>query len=323
MEACGLRYSPNAVEGRLRGTVRALAAAALCGCLLCPWVVSAEATGKETRSAVADGADVQAAWVLLEDSASAGRKPAQRLPAIAALALLGGVPRAEKMMEKALLDGNLDVRLAAVVAAGEMARAGGPRDGMIVHLRNLLNDTEPAVAFTAANALWKMGDVSGEDILVAVAEGERSATDGLWKSTRHNASRELHDPESLAKIGAMQGISMLVPPLGMGMGAYQYLRGNSGGTNPRVTAVTELGKEKNDAVRGVLIGATKDKDAGVRLAAAEALAQYRGAEVRSALETMLTDGKENVRLTANAAFLRVALAPAEMGKAPVVRRGSH
>ena len=55
-----------------------------------------------------------------------------------------------------------------------------------------------------------------------------------------------------------------------------------------------------------LIEATKVKDTGARLAAAEALATFSGDDVREALRAMLTDGKENVRLTASAAYIRVA-----------------
>ena len=250
---------------------------------------------------------MEGAWARLETSIQGTRRTDTRLLAISAIAVLGGNPRADKLAISTLHDTDIDVRLAGIVAAGEMAKAAGPGSDLPARLRDLLNDTDPAIAFTAANALWKLGDVSGEDILVAVADGERSATDGLWKSTRHNASRDLHSPATLAKIGAMQGITMLVPPVGIGMGAYGYLHG-SNGSNPRVTAVTELARERSTPVRDVLIGAAHDKDTGVRLAAAEALANYRGPEVTHALESLLDDSKENVRLMASAAYLRVLTA---------------
>ena len=59
---------------------------------------------------------------------------------------------------------------------------------------------------------------------------------------------------------------ILVPPVGMGMGAYGYLK-TAGGTSPQVTAITQIAKEHTDPSRRALIEATKTKDTGARLAA--------------------------------------------------------
>jgi HEAT repeat protein len=268
----------------------------------------------ETRPAVL----IAAAWTRLENGVTGTKNTDTRMAAISALSLLGGEPRAERLVGNAMHDGDVDVRLAAIVAAGEMAK-GGSRS-FAAELRQQLNDADPKIAFTAASTLWKLDDPSGEDILLAVAEGERSGDYNFWKGSKHNASRTLHSPAALARIAAQQSMVILVPPVGMGMGAYGYLK-SSGGTSPQVTAITQIAKERTAPAKTALIEATKTKDPGARLAAAEALASYRGDEVRDALRALLTDGKDNVRFTGSAAYIRVASASAEGKTAPSSRGG--
>lgn len=244
-----------------------------------------------------------ASWTRLENGVTGTKNTDTRIAAIAGLSLLGNDGRAEKLVRATMHDEDIDVRLAAIVAAGEMARDQGARSSLRNDLRGQLNDADPKVAFTAASTLWKINDTSGEDILAAVAEGERSADYSFWKNSKHNANRTLHSPTALARIGAQQGMLILVPPIGIGMGAYGYLKG-PGGQSPQVIAITQLSSSHSEAVKSALIEATKVKNAGARLAAAEALAKFSGADVLHALEPLLTDSKENIRFSASAAYLR-------------------
>lgn len=282
----------------------------LAATLLCPALSHAQSAETLAQAAAAndDATLSDAAWTRLENAVTGTRNTDTRIAAISALSLLGGEPRAEKLVGNSLHDPDIDVRLAAIVAAGEMIK-NGSRTSFPQELRSQLNDGDPKVAFTAASTLWKLDDPSGEDILLAVAEGERSGDYNFWKGSKHNATRTLHSPAALAKIAAQQSMVILVPPVGMGMGAYGYLKG-AGGASPQVTAITQIAKEHTDAARTALVEATKTKDAGARLAAAEALATFRGDGVRDALRNLLTDSKENVRFTASAAFLRQLSAPA-------------
>ena len=247
---------------------------------------------------------VDAAWTRLNDGLNGTKNTDTRIAAIAGLSLLGGFARAETLVRDTMHDPDIDVRLAALVAAGEMGKSQGAHSTFATDLRNQLDDPDPKVAFTAASTLWKLNDPSGEDILAAVAEGERSAEYSFWKNSKHTANRTLHSPSALAKIGAQQGLLILVPPVGIGMGAYGYLKG-AGGASPQVVAITQLAKDQSEPAKQALIQATKAKEAGARVAAAEALAQRHGAEVRDALRPLLTDGKENVRFTGSAAYIRV------------------
>jgi hypothetical protein len=167
----------------------------------------------------------------------------------------------------------------------------------------MLDDKEPQVSFTAAVTLWKMNDRSGEDILTAVVEGERSAKAGVVTGAMHTAHEDLHSPSTLARIGALQGASMLLGPFGYGITAYEYIHKN-GGDSARVIAVEQIAQEKTLPIHDELIAALEDKDPGVRAASAKALGEYRDKAVTDALANLFYDAKLPVRLTAAAAYLR-------------------
>jgi HEAT repeat protein len=203
----------------------------------------------------------------------------------------------------AMKDTDVDVRSAAAIAATQTQDRN-----LTTPLRNLLDDNEPQVQFAAAIALWKMGDRSGEDILMSVVEGDKSTSPGLVHGTEHKISRDLHDPAKLAKLGAMQGAAMLLGPFGVGISAIQFIH-QSGGNAARVTAIEQLADEHTPPVHKDLIDALQDKDAPVRTAAAKALADYDDPETQKAVYGLMADPKSQVRLMAAAAYLRTTGTP--------------
>jgi HEAT repeat protein len=237
------------------------------------------------------------AWRILTDAAGDAKRPQTRIQALAALGMLNS-PRSAKLIVNAMGDPDLDVRTAAALAAGQTK----DRD-LTTNLRDLLDDKEPQVAFTAAMTLWKMGDKSGEDILMAVVDGERKAGANLINGTEHNISKELHDPAAMAKLGALQGASMLLGPFGYGITAYEYIH-KSGGDLSRVAAIEQISQEKTDPIHKELIAALRDKDPSVRAAAAKALVDYRDKSTSMAIYPLFVDPKYPVRLTSAAAYLR-------------------
>lgn len=244
----------------------------------------------------------QAAWKLLADALADAKRPQTRIQALAALGLLRS-PRSEKMILDAMGDPDVDVRTAAALAAGQTKDRN-----MTTPLRNLLDDKEPQVAFTAATTLWKMGDHSGEDILMAVVDGDRKAGPNLIQGTEHSIYRELHDPASMAKMGALEGASMALGPFGFGITAYEYIR-KSGGDLSRVSAIELLSEGRTEPIHKELLAALQDKDPAVRAAAAKSLADYSDKPTQLAVYMLLTDSKQPVRLTAAAAYLRTTGVP--------------
>jgi HEAT repeat protein len=237
------------------------------------------------------------AWTMLSDAVVDDKKPELETQALAALGQMGGNPRSLGMIRNAMKNKDVDVRAAAVLAAGQTKSPNVTSD-----LRRMLDDKEPAVAFTAALTLWKMHDRSGEDILAAVADGERKTAPGFVNGTEHDIDRQLHDPAGLAKYGAMQGAAMLLGPFGIGIAAFEYLHKN-GGDSARVAAIEAIAQNHTAPIRKELIAATTDKDLGVRAAAAKALARYHEPDVAPAIAKLFDDLKPPVRLTAASAYL--------------------
>jgi HEAT repeat protein len=246
---------------------------------------------------------------MLQDAVTDAKHPQTRIQALAALGLLRS-PDSERMIGNAMLDADLDVRTAAALAAGET------RDpNLTTSLRNLLDDKEPQVAFTAAITLAKMGDRSGEDILMAVVDGDRKAEPGVLHGTEHKISKDLHNPSKLAKIGAIQGAAMLLGPFGFGITAFEFMH-QTGGDAARAAAIEQIAQEKTEPIHRELLDALKDKDPGVRAAAAKALVDYHDPATQDAVYTLLLDPKDPARLTAAAAYLRIMGVPGPLEKKP-------
>jgi len=241
------------------------------------------------------------AWKLLEDALAADDKHVDvRIQGLAALGTMGANPRTEKMITGAFADKELDVRTAALLAAAQTKN-----HALIPAMRPLLDDKEPQVAFAAACALWKLGDHSGEDFLVDVVNGESKANPSLVHGGMHQANREMHDPVALAKLGALEGASMLLGPFGFGITAYEYIKKN-GGNSARVAAIEDISQLRTPEVHKVLLGALTDKDPTVRAAAAKAVRVYKDADTQKALAMLLGDSKRPVQLAAAAAYLIAA-----------------
>jgi HEAT repeat protein len=239
----------------------------------------------------------QHAWEMLSSSQVDVKHTDVRIQGLAALGLMGNNPRSLQMIGAAMTDPDVDVRTAAVLAAGQTKAPEITSD-----MRRLLDDKEPQVAYGAALSLWKLGDHSGEDILMAVIDGERRASATLMNGTEHTIDKDLHSPSTLAKIGVLQGAGMLLGPFGFGITAYEYIHRN-GGDSARVNAIEAISQEKTEPIRKELLGALDDKDPSLRAAAAKALDSYHQPDVSAAIAKLFDDPKQPVRLTSAAAYL--------------------
>lgn len=255
-------------------------------------IVTATAEKPRTRAQLTEDA-----WELLSGAVNDEKHTEIRIQGLAALGTMGSNARSTRMIVDEFADKDVDVRTAAVLAAGQT------RDKRLAPpLRRMLEDKEPQVVFTAASTLWKMGDHAGEAVLLAVVNGERKASAGLVHGSMHQANEEMHDPAALAKLGAMEGASMLLGPFGFGITAYEYVKKN-GGDSARVSAVEEIAQSRTPVVRKTLQEALADKDAAVRTAAAKAMRSYHDQDAAQALALLFTDPKKPVQLSGAAAYL--------------------
>ena len=242
------------------------------------------------------------AWNMLTAALSDTDTKAEvtRIDAINALGTLGDFPLAQDSLHKAQKDQDRYVRLAAVAAMGS-----SKKKVFIPDLKEALNDSAPEVSFTAAVALWKMNDKSGESVLNAVLAGDRKATRGLVTAEKHEAGQDLHSPSKLAAIGAEQGAYALLGPFGFGLGLLRRGKGQNG-LGPKVIAATLLAEDKSPVAMKAFEDSLDDPDPAVRAAAARALGDYHGKEVTDALNDALYDSKPAVRFMAAAAYIRAA-----------------
>lgn len=238
----------------------------------------------------------QRSWDLLTITVQDTKHVDSCIQAIAALGTMGANPRAAQLLQKAITDPERDIRTAAILAAAQTKNPA-----LIPALRKALDDAEPEVAFTAAIQLWKLHDHTGDDLLIAVANGERSPTGKLLHNAKHSAAREMHNPASMAKLGATQGAAILLGPFGFGLSAVEYARKN-GADSARAVAIDDLAEVHTQEIRNVLLDALTDKDPAVRAAAAKGLGQWPDAAGKIA--PLLDDSKTPVRLTAAAAYIR-------------------
>ena len=87
----------------------------------------------------------------------------------------------------------------------------------------------------------------GQDLLTAVALGDRKAKPGLIKSEKHKAAKELHSPKTMAMIAVNQASGYFLGPFGVGLKAIEMVNKDSGAA-PRAAAVDQLAQQHTDEV---------------------------------------------------------------------------
>lgn len=119
---------------------------------------------------------------------------------------------------------------------------------------------------------------------------------------KNDMNKELHDPQAMATMGATTGASILLGPFGFGVKAFQYML-KSGSDPARAAAIDLIAESRAPGIQAELIDALKDKDPGVRAAAAKALGQRHDPSAMKPIGALLNDPKLPVRLFAAAAFI--------------------
>lgn len=262
------------------------------------------------QSAAATGDNSAFAWQLLEKNAAPDKSAHDRIQALAALGTMGNDERAAKLIGDNIVEHNYEVRIAAILAAGLTKNPA-----LIPRLQQALDDDNPQVAYTAALTLWRMHDRSGEDLMLAVASGDKKAKVGLMKSSKHKASKDLHDPKKLALMGINESAGYFIGPFGVGLKAIEYADKNSG-AGPRASAIDTISQDHTDAVRDVLIDDLTDAEPAIRAAAAKGLGNWPGPDSAKQLYPLFGDTHLAVRLTAAAAYLRALHGSAEPAPGP-------
>jgi HEAT repeat protein len=222
-------------------------------------------------------------------------KEERRERAALALGLLVEDQRAMALAEAALPDPSPAVRAAAATALGQI---GLPAS--IPRLQEALKDKETEVVFSAAGALYLLGDPLASNIYYAVLTGQRKTGEPLMESQL----KMLKDPQALAKIGFEAGMGFI--PFG-GVGTKVFKTVTQDKVSPvRAAAAQKLANDPDPRSARALADAASDKEWLVRASAISAIAKRGDPELLSAIIPLLDDEEDTVRFNAAAAVVKLS-----------------
>ncbi len=237
--------------------------------------------------------------------------PETRKMAVVALSLAAENGALFDQLQTMLHDKDVEVRLAVIAGLQELKTR--PAIGA---LHTALADAAPEVSFAAAKALWALDDPAGKRELLAVLAGENKTSSSFFTKQTREAIRMMHTPRTTFLYAVRQGVGFApVPGLGMGVSSMQQILTDPG-ISGRAAAALLVGRDKDAATTSALREALYDKDWRVRAAAVHSLALRNDPALRADLEPMFEDDREEVRLRAAAALLRLSAVRAKAAAKP-------
>ncbi len=253
--------------------------------------------------------DAQAEEVLRQSLES--KNPDTRRNGVVALSLASGNDPLFARLEPMMDDKDVPVRLAVVASLAEIKSESALRT-----LHHALNDSVPEVSFAAAKALYGLNDAEGKQALLSALGHESKTSSSFVRKEVRDGLRMMHTPTTTFLYLARVGIGYVpVPGLGFGVASLQAMLGEGEISGP-ATAALMLGKERDPETVGAIKEALADKDWRVRAAAVHSLALMNDVSLRKQIEPMIEDSKEEVRLRAAAAVLRLGAIERARAKTP-------
>lgn len=244
------------------------------------------------------------AWSVLRDGVD-DKNPDHRKQAVLAAGSIGLVPDAIKLVEHGLRDDDPTVRQAGAAELGLMKSTTS-----IPALKAALDDPSGEVAFTAAKALWDMGDRSGETVIQDVLTGQQKSQVGMVDGALRDAKAKLRSKKELAKMGVQEAGGALLGPFSIGIPVVEQVFKDSGAPG-RMIAATLLA-QRCDARNLQLLefSLANDKNRSVQAAIAKAIGQCGNKDDIPRLEQFLSSGNDGLRDMSAAAIIRLSGAPA-------------
>lgn len=242
---------------------------------------------------------VEEARKILE-TASAHKEGDIRKEAATALGLVGIKDPAAKLLETLVKDKDFQVRQAAILSLADLR---DPDRYPII--KEALKDDVPEVAFTAAKALFALGEPEGKQALLAIFDEDKKAKSGFFKGEFRNYWRKLQSPRSASFFALTQAVGFTpVPGAGEGVNALQSMI-LGGDFSARASTVLMLCKTAGPECDEMVIRGLADDDWSTRAASIQVVAWKNERARQRQLERLLTDKKEKVALRAAAAYVRL------------------
>jgi HEAT repeat protein len=242
------------------------------------------------------------AWDILQHGLNDPKNFDRRRQAVTAIGSIGLVPQAIKLVEHGLRDDDSTVRQTAAAELGQMKSTAS-----IPALKAALDDPSGEVAFTAAKALWDMGDHSGELVLQDVLTGQQKSSEGVVNGAIRDAKRKMRDPKALANIGVKEASGALLGPFSIGVTAVEDFM-KDGGAPGRMLSATLLAQQCDQRNLQLLEWTIRnDKNAAVRAAVAKALGTCGNPGDIVALEQFLSDSHDSLRFMSAAAVIKLTM----------------
>lgn len=227
--------------------------------------------------------------------------PDKRKQAVLAMASIGPAPEVIELMNEALRDKDPLVRQAAAAAIGE-----NKIRPCIPNLRAALDDTGE-VAFTAARALWDLGDHNGRKVFEDTYGGQAKNHPGMVESAVRDAKAKLRNKQGLAIMGMNEASGALLGPFSMGITMFEDAMKDTGAPG-RALAITLLSQDCDArAVQLMEWSLDNDKNALVQAATAKALGKCGDRDTILKLMPLLISNHPGARYMGAAAVVRLVI----------------
>jgi len=235
---------------------------------------------------------VDAAWSVLHEGLD-NKNSDKRSKAVHSLGLAPNNNKIEGIAEKALTDENVEVRVQAANALGQIGA-----DPSRPKLKEALKDPDLKVVIASANALYAMKDPAAYDVYYALLTGERKGP-GLVKSQLDT----LKDRKQLEELMFQAGMGF-VPFGGMGLEAWKTITRDDTSAI-RAVAAERLAADPDPKTTEALSKGCFDKKWRVRVGVVEAIAKRHDPALLQSVSELLYDENDTVRYEAAAAVIAI------------------
>lgn len=271
---------------------------AFCGILVFSLAFLGGALAKEPPK-IPDTEPEKRAWQIV-DEAMANKDPDKRYEIVVAASLGGPHQKVFDFLTKALEDKKVEVRTAACASLASLKNPGA-----IPPLKKALADPVPEVFFCAAQALWMLGDSTGEQVLLEVLEKEKGTSSGFLTAHQRQALATFNSKKRFFLTMFHLGIRFApVPGLAMGYSTMTELMADHK-ANGQSMAALAFAHGKDPASFQALREALKDKSPIVRAAAIHSLAMRNDPSVQQDLIPLFEDKVIRVQDMAAVTYLRL------------------